>query len=135
MANSFYDAARKNFMDGNFNLVSNTIKAFLIDAGAYTVAVTTHDFLDDVASGARIAGPVTLASKATTAGAFDADDITFSSVTGVSIEAILLYKFVTADADSPLICYIDTATGLPITPNGGDIIVTWDNGTNKIFRV
>ena len=31
--------------------------------------------------------------------------------------------------------YIDTATGLPITPNGGDIIVTWDNGINKIFRL
>ena len=39
------------------------------------------------------------------------------------------------EATSPLIAYIDTATGLPITPNGGDIIVTWDNGTNKIFRV
>jgi len=24
---------------------------------------------------------------------------------------------------------------LPITPNGGDIIVTWDNGINKIFRL
>ena len=31
--------------------------------------------------------------------------------------------------------FIDTATGLPITPNGGDIIVTWDNGANKIFKL
>jgi len=30
---------------------------------------------------------------------------------------------------------MDTATGLPITPNGGDIIITWDNGTNRILRL
>ena len=39
------------------------------------------------------------------------------------------------DSTSPLIAFIDTATGLPITPNGGDIIVTWDNGPNKLFKL
>ena len=52
-----------------------------------------------------------------------------------SIEAIIIYVDSGTEATSPLIAYIDTATGLPITPNGGDIIVTWDNGTNKIFKV
>jgi hypothetical protein len=34
-----------------------------------------------------------------------------------------------------LIAYIDTATGLPVTPGGGDIDITWDNGSNKIFKL
>lgn len=37
--------------------------------------------------------------------------------------------------DSPLIAYIDTATGLPVTPNGGDITIAWDSGANKIFKL
>ena len=36
---------------------------------------------------------------------------------------------------SPLIANIDVATGLPITPSGGDIIVQWDTGANKIFKL
>ena len=27
------------------------------------------------------------------------------------------------------------ASGLPVTPNGGNIIVAWDNGANKIFKL
>ena len=84
---------------------------------------------------ARIAGPVTLTSKSTTGGAADAADCTFTSVSGATIEALVIYKDTGSEATSPVIAYIDTATGLPITPNGGDIIVTWDNGTNKIFKV
>ena len=61
--------------------------------------------------------------------------MTFTSVSGPSIEAIVIYKDTGSEATSPLIAYIDTATGLPITPNGGDIIVTWDNGANRIFKV
>jgi hypothetical protein len=28
-----------------------------------------------------------------------------------------------------------TGSGLPVVPNGGNITVTWDNGTNRIFKV
>jgi hypothetical protein len=47
----------------------------------------------------------------------------------------VIYKDTGTAATSPLIAYIDTATGLPVTPNGGDITVTWDNGSNKIFKL
>jgi hypothetical protein len=134
MANALYDSCRKGFLDGDFDWVADTIKVSLIDTGAYTYSAA-HDFHDDVAGGSIIAGPATLGTKATTGGSADAADVTFSAVSGVSIEAILIYKFVTVSSDSPLMAYIAPATGLPITPNGGDIIVTWDNGTNKIFRV
>lgn len=28
-----------------------------------------------------------------------------------------------------------SGSGLPVTPNGGDITVAWDNGTNRIFKL
>ena len=105
------------------------------DTGTYTVNLSAHEFLSDIGTGARIATSGAFTGKATVGGAADANDVTFTSVTGASIEAIVLYKDTGTDSTSPLIAFIDTATGLPITPNGGDIIVTWDNGANKIFKL
>ena len=135
MANALFDKARQRFLEGQFNWNTDTIKAVLIDTGTYTVNLSAHEFLSDVGSGSRIATSGAFTGKTTTGGAADANDITFTSVTGASIEAIVLYKDTGTDSTSPLIAFIDTATGLPITPNGGDIIVTWDNGANKIFKL
>ena len=135
MANALFDKARQRFLEGQFNWNTDTIKAVLVDTGTYTVNLSAHEFLSDVSAGARIATSGAFTGKATVGGAADANDVTFTSVTGASIEAIVLYKDTGTDATSPLIAFIDTATGLPITPNGGDIIVTWDNGANKIFKL
>lgn len=135
MANTLYDSARQMFLEAQIHWLNDTIKVLLVDTGAYTPQTAVHQYLADVGVSSRIAGPVTLVSKSTTGGAADAADITFPSVSGNSIEAIIIYKDTGAENTSPLIAFIDTATGLPITPNGGDIIVVWDNGTNKIFKV
>lgn len=136
MANTLFDKSRKRFLEGQINWMSATVKAMLIDTGTYTPNFANHDTLADVSVGARITPGITLVDKDTTGGAADARDVTFTSVTGPSIEAILLYiDGGSGDASCPLIAFIDTGTGLPITPNGGDIIVTWDNGPNKIFKV
>lgn len=135
MANTLYDSARQRFLEAQLNWQSDTIKVLLVSTASYTPQTAVHQFVADVSPTARIAGPMTLASKTTTGGAADAADITFTSVSGASIQAIIIYADTGNEATSPLIAYIDTATGLPITPNGGDIIVTWDNGANKIFKV
>lgn len=135
MANTLYDKARQRFLEAQINWQTDTIKCLLVDTGAYTPQTSVHEYLSDVPTSARIAGPVTLTSKSTTGGAADAADVTFTSVSGASIEAIIIYSDTGTESTSPVIAFIDTATGLPITPNGGDIIVTWDNGTNKIFKV
>ena len=135
MANTLYAEARRRFLEAQLNWMTDTIKVLLVDTGAYTPQVEIHEYLSDIPPSSRIAGPVTLVDKATTKGAADGRDVTFTSVSGPSIEAIVIYMDTGTESTSPLIAYIDTATGLPITPNGGDIIVTWDNGTNKIFRV
>ena len=135
MANALYDKARERFLVGQFNWGTDTIKAVLVDSGSYSVSLTNHEFLSDISSSARVSTSGAFTGKTTAGGAADANDVTFSSVTGPSIEAIVLYQDTGVEATSPLIAYIDTATGLPITPNGGDIIVTWDNGTNRIFKL
>lgn len=135
MASALYDKARKAFADGDIDLLNDTIKCVLIDAADYAVDLANHDFLDDVPSGARVGTPQTLGTKSTTAGVFDAADVTFSSVSGDQCEAILIYKDTGTEGTSQLIAYIDSATGLPVTPNGGDIQIQWDNGPNKIFKL
>lgn len=138
MANALYDSARQLFLEGQLDwrqTSGGTYQAYLIDTSSYSVNLTTHVNLSDVGGSSRIAGPVSLSGRTTTGGAADATDITFQAVSGASIEAIIICKYTGSEATSPLIAYIDTASGLPITPNGGDIIVTWDNGTNKIFKL
>lgn len=138
MANALYTAFVESYMTQAANQVdldSDTIKAVLIDAADYTVNLATHDFLDDVPAGARVGTPQTLAGKTVTSRVFDANDITFPTVSGDPSEALILYKDTGVESTSRLIAYIDTATGLPVTPGGGDIPVIWDNGANKIFKL
>ena len=72
--------------------------------------------------------PGNFAGKTKTAGVADADDVTLSSVTGDQFESIDIYKHTGVESTSLLICNIDTGTGLPFTPSGGDIVVQWDAG-------
>lgn len=121
MANTLYDYCRQRFLESQINWMTDTIKVILVSTSAYTPQTAVHQYLADIPVSARIAGPVTLTAKATTGGAADAADCTFTSVSGATINAIVIYKDTGTEATSPLIAYIDTATGLPITPNGGDI--------------
>lgn len=135
MANALFDFGRQGFLEGSIDWDTDNIKAVLVDTAQYTVNLTTHDNLDDVAVGARIATSVNLATKTVTAGVADAADIVFTAVSGATVEAIVLYKDTGTASTSRLIAYIDTATGLPLTPNGGDVTIAWDNGANKIFKL
>lgn len=137
MANTLYDKGRQRFLEAQLNWLTDTIKCILVNTGSYTANFTVHEFLSDVPTSSRVGttSGITLTSKTTGGGAADAADITFSSVSGNTVHALILFKDTGTEATSPLIGYIDTATGLPITPNGGDIITTWDNGPNRIFKL
>ena len=135
MANTLYDFARQSFLEAQINWLSDTFKVILVSGATYTPNTQLHQFLADVQISSRIAGPVTLTAKTTTGGAAAAADITFTAVSGSSITMIIIYKDTGTESTSPLLAMIDTATGLPISPNGGDIIVNWDKGVNKIFKL
>lgn len=133
MANALYDLGRQAFLDGSIAWSTDNIKCLLVDTGTYTVNLATHQFHSDVTGVVATSG--NLASKTSTAGVADAADVTFSAVSGATVEAIVIYKDTGVSATSPLIAYIDTATGLPVTPNGGDIIVAFDSGASRIFKL
>lgn len=128
MANALYD---KGLIDWD----TNNIKCALIDTADYTVNLATHDNWDDVPSAARVAISGNLAGKSVTDGVADATDVVLSAVVGDPCEAIIIFADSGTESTSRLIAYIDSATGLPITPNGGDITIVWNNGADKIFKL
>ena len=133
--NSLYTKAKQGLIDGSIDLDTDNIKAVLVDGADYIPDLATHDNLDDIPVAARVATSGNLASKTVTDGVFDAADVTISAVSGDQFEYIVLYKDTGVVSTSRLILLIDTATGLPCTPNGGDITIAWDNGANKIFKL
>ena len=127
MANALYPKWKEQLLQftANNNLSSGTVKVALVDTGTYTYS-STHQFYSSVSS-AVVGTPQTIGSKAFTDGVFDGADVTFTAVTGNSVEALVLYIDTGTASTSPLVAYIDTrVTGLPVTPNGGDITITWN---------
>lgn len=135
MANALYDLGRESFLRGEISWNTDDIKCVLVDLADYTPDLATDQFLSDVPVAARVATSPNFASKTTTDGVADAADATFTTVTGDQSEALVIYQDTGVEGTSRLIAFIDTATGLPVTPNGGDITVQWDNGSNKIFKL
>lgn len=112
MANTLFDSARQRFLEAQINWMTDTVKVILTTA-AYTPNTSTHQYLSDISGSARATSPVTLTSKSTTGGAADASDCTFTAVSGASpIIAIVIYIDTGSESTSPLVAYIDTATGL-----------------------
>ena len=133
MANQLYPKAKEDFLGANLNLSSNVVTIALIDTGVYTFS-TGHLSRANVPNTAVIS-TANLASKTITNGVFDAADATFVSVTGANCEALILFHNTGTQSTSRLIAYIDTATGLPILPNGGDITVRFSDGASRIFAL
>lgn len=125
MANAAYTAFKTALWKADFDADTASIKAVLVDTGVYTFSAA-HDYLDDIAEAARIATSAALTNVAIASGQLNADDATISYVSGNSVEAVVLYRDTGDAATSPLMVYLDTGvTGLPLTPNGGDVTLTW----------
>lgn len=135
MANALYDFGRESFLGGDIDWNADNIKLVAVDEADDTPDLALDQDLADRAAGSRVATSGNFASPTITDGVADAADVTLSSVTGDQFESIDIYKDSGVEATSILICNIDTATGLPLTPNGGDVTVQWDSGANKIFKL
>jgi len=158
--------------------------------------------------GCLVGAKVNLTGPTVTAGVADANDTTFTSVSGASVEAVAIFKDTGTPSTSRMVCLITgkfivtcattanaaatsipvdklpfaipngtvlvfsngasatlsalanagdrtltvsalaaqvtvesralapiTASGLPITPNGGNIVITYDSGANRIFKL
>jgi hypothetical protein len=123
MVNAIYPLYKQALLDAdaNVDLIAQNVKAALIDLADYTFSAA-HDFLNDVPAGARVAISPNLTGKTVTNGTFDCDNFSWTAVTGDISEAVIFYIDTGVETTSRLVAFLDTGiTGLPITPNGGDI--------------
>lgn len=124
MANALYPKFKESALQAGVNMSSGTVKVALVDTGVYTYNAS-HQFLSSLSG--VVGTAQTIGSKTFTNGVFDGGDVSFTAVTGNTVEALVIYVDTGNPATSPLVAYIDTGvTGLPVTPNGGDINVTWN---------
>lgn len=138
MANALYPLWKQELLKGTSNGLLNSAEgatgvfAALVDTGTYTYS-SAHQFYSSLSG--IVGTDQEITTKTQSNGVFDGADVTFPSVTGATVEAIVLYrKNAGANTTWPLIAYIDSGvTGLPVTPNGGNIGVTWN--ASGIFQL
>ena len=130
MANAIYPIYKQALLAASASVSLNVDDATdgpfcaLVDTGTYTYSAA-HDFFNDlsgiVGTDQRITAPTV------TTGTFDGGNLTFTAVSGATVEALVIYRHnAGANTTWRLVAYIDTSvTGLPVTPNGGDITITW----------
>jgi hypothetical protein len=130
MANAVYPIYKKALLDGAADSAltgtgATGLYCALVDTGTYTYNAA-HDFYNDLSG--IVGTDQEITTVTTTGGLIDGDNLTFTAVTGNSVEALVLYrKNAGANTTWRLVAYIDTGvTGLPVTPNGGNITVTWN---------
>lgn len=146
MASAFYDKGREGFAGALIDWDTDVIKAVLVRTVAgggsggnsvYSANMATDQFLSIIPNNVYCrVSTTTLSSPTLVDGVLDAADGVWSSVAaGDAIQNIVIYKDTGVEGTSRLICRIDTATGLPVTPNGANITAQWDNGANKIAKL
>lgn len=135
MANAIYPKYKEAVLQHSANsALTGTVKVALVDTGTYTYSAA-HDFLDDVTGIVGTAQTLS-GTKSYTNGKFSVTgSVTFSAVTGATVEALIVYIDTGSAATSRLVAYVDTGqSNLPVTPNGGDITLNLDQ-TNGIFTI
>ena len=129
MANAVYPKFKESLLNGDANTAltgSGTTGLYvaLVDTGTYTYSAA-HQFYSSLSG--IVGTDQEITSVTLTNGLIDGNDVTFTSVSGASVEALVLYrKNAGANTTWRLVAYIDTGvTGLPITPSGGNIAIGW----------
>jgi hypothetical protein len=136
MPSALYPVGKKAILDGDIDLLVDTIKVVAVADEDYTYSAA-HDFYDDVSASIYLGTSAgTLASKTTTGGVFDAADLaawasSLSQDGAKDIDALIIFKDTGTPGTSNLLAYIDLTT--PLTPNGGDVDINWN--ASGIFAI
>jgi len=130
MANAVYPLYKKSILDGAANSAltgtgATGLWVALVDTGTYVYSAA-HEFYSSLSG--IVGTDVEITSVTTLSGVVDGDNVTFLSVSGTTVEALVLYrKNAGANTTWRLVAYIDSSVaGMPVTPNGGDVTVTWN---------
>jgi hypothetical protein len=142
MRSGLYKSGRTAFATGNIkwrSLGGDNIKCLLV-TDAYTVDLRAHSALIDIPMAARLGfnGDTDrekfpkLILISPDDGICDANDVDFGQIPeGNNIVGVIIYKDTPNEKTSTLITFID----LEFTTNGTQVLVGWDKGPNKIFKL
>lgn len=137
MASHVFNAAKTRLWNGTIDLDTHDIRAKLlmtnttadteVDTVVFVGDLTTLDLMDGANYVDKaLANEACATDDGNDRSEFDADDITWSSLGAGSrsVQGLLLYKFVTNDADSPLIAWIEFAS--PVAPDGSNFTIQFN---------
>lgn len=116
----------------------------------YNLNINTHQFISDITSNTSGSGSGPIFARSTAlqsktsftgsggtyvGGVANAAGYTYSSpgTAGNIVQTLILAKNTGVDSTSPLIAFLDSYTGLPVTLNGSNLSVSFDTGSNKIY--
>jgi hypothetical protein len=135
MANQLWDKGREGFLDGSIDWDTDDIRVMLVKS---TYTFDGNDvYVTDLTPATNDNGrSAALESKTVTNGVANAGSTSLTATDAVECNALVIFKHTGSDATARLIAHIATATGFPITPGSGSSVnVTWDSGSNKIFKL
>lgn len=147
MANAWYLKGLKHFAKGEILWLAaggSTIRCCFVKA-AYTENLSTHEWFSDL--GANVVGnsdgatrascPAMTLIDAADEGILDAQDTSFTGITAGpgQLDNIVIFKDSGADGTSPLLVFVDTATGLPFTGSGATKVIVWPDTAGKIAKL
>lgn len=144
MASFLYDEFRRS-LGGNpthsvIDLEDDTFSVFFVDEGDDTISQASDVDAADRTAGAQVpafSSAPALQNNASTISSnvlvWDADDLTFSSLSGDQVESYDIFKDSGTDTTSPMVGNFDDATGLPLTPSGGNVTIVFH--ANGIIRI
>lgn len=140
MANSLYSRGRESFLQGELNWAGNDIKLLFTLAG-YAQDLDAHQFHSDLTNvGTGATSPNFAGKTSLNNGVAQADNVRIDDLPAQAGNAQLVKLIIYQDSGVPttsrLIAFIDTAVGLPFTPDGSDCLISWDTDVNKrIFKL
>jgi hypothetical protein len=140
MANALYPEWKEDLLAGGTtrDLDNDTVDdgpyVALYDVGAGGAYDSADEFYSAVEAG-QVGDDMRIATPTVANGLFDGANVTFTAVSGAECEALIIFRHNNgASSTWPLVAYLDTSiTGLPVTPNSGDITVTWN--ASGIFQL
>lgn len=140
MANGLFDSGRQGFLTASMGWLAGSVPGTWVPyiIGSFNVNLAGNVFLSDIPNTVWRARGTYLTSKGVAAGVASAANTVVAAVGSAgsaTAVAIVLVNETAASNTSLLGAYIDTATGMPFLPNGGDIQINWDTGANCIFKL
>jgi hypothetical protein len=135
MTSQLFSWGRQGFLEGSIDWDTDDVRVMLVKS-TYTFD-DNDEFVSDTTPASNDNGrSAALGTKSVTGGVADAADTTLVATAAVQCNALIVYKYNASDTAARLICYIDSATGLPFTPAASQTVsISWDNGANKIFKL